>query len=249
MNDRSDERKIALVTGAGSGIGRATALRLAERGATVVVGYHSNGEAAERVCAELTGNGHMALRISIGDSASIAAAADEVARRFGRLEVLVNNGGSTTPVPLGELDALTDDIFDDIVRINLRGPFAMIRAFHPLLEAGDEAVIVNVSSIAAKTGVGSNLAYCAAKGGLDTLTVALAKLLGPKVRVVGVAPAGVDTDFVPGRSREKLLAMARSLPLAHLTTADDVARAVAALAWDITSTTGVVLPVDEGRHL
>ena len=199
--------------------------------------------------AELSGEGHIPLRISNGNSASIAEAASEVSRRFGHLDILVNNGGATTPVPLADLDALTDDIFDEIVRVNLRGPFAMVRAFRPLLDTSERAVIVNVSSISARTGVGSNIAYCAAKGGVDTLTIALAKLLGPKIRVLGVAPAGVDTDFVAGRSRERLLQTARSFPLAHLTTPDDVARAILACIRDLTSTTGVVVPVDEGRHL
>ncbi|MGA7975453.1 MAG: SDR family oxidoreductase, partial [Pseudolabrys sp.] len=217
--------------------------------ATVLVGYHRNPEGAAQVAAELAGTGHMPLRVSNGDSASIAEAAGDVSRRFGRLDILVNNGGATTPVPVADFEALTDDIFDEIVRVNLRGPFAVVRAFRSLLETPDRAVIVNVSSIAARTGVGSNLAYCAAKGGLDTLTIALAKLLGPKIRVLGVAPAGVDTDFVAGRSREKLMQTARSFPLAHLTTADDVARSILACICDLTSTTGVVVPVDEGRHL
>lgn len=249
MSERFESPTVALVTGASTGIGRATAVRLAARGARVIVGYNRNAEAADKVVAELAGEGHIPLHVSNGDSASIAEEAGEVAGRFGRLDILVNNGGTTTPVPLADFDALTDEIFDEIIRVNLRGPFAVVRAFRSLLETPERAVIVNVSSIAARTGIGSNLAYCAAKGGLDTLTIALAKLLGPKIRVLGVAPAGVDTDFVAGRSREKLMQTAQSFPLAHLTTADDVARAILACICDLTSTTGVVMPVDEGRHL
>lgn len=125
----------------------------------------------------------------------------------------------------------------------------MIRAFRPLLEQADSATIVNISSIAARTGVGSSLAYLAAKGGLDALTIALAKVLAPKIRVFSVSPAGVDTDFVPNRSRDQLQKVAERLPLARITAPDDVARAVIACIVHLTSSTGIVVPVDEGRHL
>jgi 3-oxoacyl-[acyl-carrier protein] reductase len=241
--------RVALVTGASSGIGKATAARLAALGSAVVVGYNSRRELADEVVGGLQGSGHRAMRIAIDDSASIAAAAAAVDKQYGRLDALVNCGGATTPVALNDLDKLTDDIFDRTVTINLRGPFAMVRAFRPLLERGSGAAIVNISSIAARTGLGSSLAYLSAKAGVDALTVALAKVLAPRIRVFSVSPAGVDTDFVPGRSREQLLKTAEKLPLARLTTPDDVARAVVACIVNLTSSTGIVVPVDEGRHL
>lgn len=241
--------KVALVTGASGGIGKATAARLAALGSAVVVGYNSRREKAEEVVAALQGSGHCAMRIAIDDQASIAEAAAAIDKRHGRLDALINSGGATTPVPANDLVALTDDIFDRTVTINLRGPFAMVRAFRPLLERGSGAAIVNISSIAARTGLGSSLAYLAAKAGLDALTVALAKVLAPKIRVFSVSPAGVDTDFVPGRTREQLQKTNERFPLAHVTTPDDVARAVVACIVNLTSSTGIVVPVDEGRHL
>lgn len=241
--------QVAMVTGAGSGIGRATALRLAALGSKVVVGYNRGREAAEQAVSELDGSGHLALRVAFEDADSIAAAAAEIDARFGRLDALVNNAGSTVPVPLNDLDALTDEIFDQVVRINLRGPFSVVRALRLLLEKGDNAAIVNVSSLAAQTGMGSSLAYCAAKSGLDALTVGLARVLAPKVRVFSVSPAGVDTAFVPGRTREQLEAMAQKMPLRKVTSADDVARAIVACITHLTSATGIVVTVDEGRHL
>jgi 3-oxoacyl-[acyl-carrier protein] reductase len=241
--------KVALVTGGSSGIGKATAARLAALGSTVIVGYNSRKEQAEEVVAGLQGGSHRALRIAIEDSASIAAAVKVIEDSFGRLDALVNSGGATTPVPAVDLDKLTDEIFDRTVMVNLRGPFAMIRAFRPLLERGEGAAIVNISSIAARTGMGSSLAYLSAKAGVDALTIALAKVLAPRIRVFSVSPAGVDTDFVPGRSREQLVKTAEKLPLAHVTTPDDVARAAIACIVNLTSSTGIIVPVDEGRHL
>ena len=241
--------KVALVTGGGSGIGRATAARLAAMGSAVVVGYNSRRVMAEEVVAGLEGSGHLALRIAIDQPASISEAAAAVDKQYGRLDALVNCGGATMPVPVNDLDKLTDEIFDRTVTINLRGPFAMVRAFRPLLERGSGASIVNISSIAARTGLGSSLAYLAAKAGVDALTIALAKVLAPKIRVFSVSPAGVDTDFVAGRTREHLQKIAEKLPLAHVTTPDDVARAAVACIVSLTSSTGIVVPVDEGRHL
>ena len=241
--------RTVLITGGSSGIGRATAARLAALGSTVIVGYNSHAERADEVVAALQGSGHIAMRIAMEDAASITGAAAAVEQRFGSLDALVNSGGSTTPVAAADLSALSDEIFDRTVMINLRGPFATVRAFRALLERGDGAAIVNVSSIAARTGIGSSLAYVAAKAGVDALTVALAKVLAPKVRVFSVSPAGVETGVVPGRTREQLEKTAERLPLGRVTTPDDVARAIVACIVDFTSSTGIVVPVDEGRHL
>jgi len=240
---------VALVTGASSGIGRATALRLAAGGSRVVVGYNSNKQAADELTAEMAGSGHMAMRIAIDDSNSISDAVAVITKEYGKLDALVNSAGSTQPVPLNDLDKLTDEIFDRIVSINLRGPFAVIRAMRSLLEKGEKAAIINVSSLAAQRGIGSSLAYCAAKGGLDTLTVGLARILAPRIRVISISPAGVDTEFVAGRTRAQMDAMAETLPLQHVTSADDVARAVVSGIVDLTSSTGIIINIDEGRHL
>lgn len=244
-----DIPRTALVVGGSGGIGRATAVRLAAAGTRVAVGYNSSREKADEVVSGLQGFGHRAIRVAIDDSASIAEAAASMREEFGFLDALINSGGATTPVPANDLEALTDEIFDRAVMLNLRGPFATIRALRPLLERGRNAAIVNISSIAARTGVGSSLAYLAAKGGLDSLTIALAKALAPKIRVFSVSPAGVDTDFVPHRTREQLERTAERLPLGRVTTPDDVARAVVACIVNLTSSTGIVVPVDEGRHL
>ena len=156
--------KVALVTGGNSGIGKATAARLAAMGSAVVVGYNSRRAQAEEVIGCLEGRGHLAIRIAIDDSASVSEAAATVHQQYGRLDALVNCGGATIPVPANDLQGLTDDIFDRTVSLNLRGPFAMVRAFRPLLERGSGASIVNISHRGAD-GLGQQPGLSCGKGG------------------------------------------------------------------------------------
>lgn len=241
--------RIAVITGGSSGIGAASAHRLAELGARIVVGYNSGRERAEALAATLPGEGHMPLHMPITDTAALRAAAAEVEARYGRADVLVNSAGTTRAVPHADLEAMDDATFDDILVTNVRGTFSVIRCFVPLLRRGGDAVVVNISSLAAVTGLGSSVAYCASKAGLDAMAMSLARVLGPEIRIIGVAPAGVDTDFVPGRSREAVLKQASLSPLKTVCQADDVAIAVAAAVTHLRLTTGTTLLVDGGRHL
>jgi 3-oxoacyl-[acyl-carrier protein] reductase len=241
--------RCALVTGAGSGIGAATARLLAEHGAVVALGYHNDSTGAEAVCAALPNAGHFVLQLKIDDPASLEAGFARVAADFGRLDILVNSAGASRRVPLADLDALDDATFKQITDVNLAAPFAVIRRFRPLLDKSDAAAVVNISSLAASTGVGSNHAYAASKGGLNTLTMGLARILAPRIRVFSVSPAGVDTDFLKGRNPAVLTDGAKTVPLAKVTGPDDVALAVLACAALLTSSTGIDIVVDEGRHL
>ena len=151
--------KMAVVTGGNSGIGAATVRRLAAAGARVVVGYN-NGEArAAALIGEIAGDGHRAMRIPMEDSAQIRAVAAAVQKEFGRADILVNSAGFTRLIAHADLDNLTDDLIDAILTANVRGPFSTIRAFVPLLRESGDAVIVNISSIAASYGTGSNIIY------------------------------------------------------------------------------------------
>jgi 3-oxoacyl-[acyl-carrier protein] reductase len=241
--------RVAVVCGGSSGIGAATVERLAKAGATVVVGYNAGKERAEALIASLPPGRHLALKIPMEDSAAINAAAAEVKERLGRADVLINSAGVTRAVPHADLQALDDDIFDRILRTNVRGPFAAIRAFATLLKASGDATVVNISSLSASTGLGSSIAYCASKAALDTMGMSLARVLGPEIRVIGVSPAAVATDFVPGRGREAVEKQAASTPLKIVAEADDVALAVMSAITHLRLTTGSVLLVDSGRHL
>ena len=127
------KNKVAVVTGGSGAIGAATALRLAEAGARVIVGYNGNAAQADKVVASLPGTGHRAIRIPVTDSAVIAEVAATVEKDFGRCDVLINSAGFTRMIPHNDLDALTDDLIDSIFAANVRGPFAMVRAFAPLM--------------------------------------------------------------------------------------------------------------------
>ena len=241
--------KVAVVCGGSGGIGAGSARLLAAAGATVVVGYHSNAAKAASVAAGLSGEGHLALAAPMADSEALGQLADVVATRLGRADILVNSAGMTRPVAHRELDALTDEIIDEVFKVNWRGPFAAVRAFRPLLAASGDGLVVNISSIAASTGVGSSIAYCGAKAGLDIMTVALARALAPEVRVLAVSPGVVDTEFVAGRTAEANAKIAAGTPLKRVASTEEVARAVLACATYLTFSTGSIIQVDGGRHL
>ena len=152
-------------------------------------------------------------------------------------------------MPLNDLEALSDELIDSIFQVNWRGVFATIRAFTPWMKKAQDPVIINVSSIAAFTGVGSNLAYAAAKAGTDLMTKALAKALSPELRVVGISPGVVSASFVPGRGPEFNQKAASTTPLRRVGEAEDVAQAIVALTTTLAFTTGTTLVVDGGRHL
>jgi 3-oxoacyl-[acyl-carrier protein] reductase len=241
--------KIAVVIGGSGGIGAAAAQMLAAEGATVVVTWRSGEASATALLAKLPGNGHIARRAVVEDTATLTALAGDVERAFGRCDILVNTAGYTKPIPIADLDALTDDFIDDMFKVNWRGQFAAIRAFTPMLKASGDGLIVNVSSIAGLSGVGSNLAYAAIKAGIDTMTKSLARALAPNIRVMSVSPGVVATDFVPGRDAAALEKVAPTIPLKRVASADDVGRAIAACATHLTYSTGSLIIVDGGRAL
>jgi 3-oxoacyl-[acyl-carrier protein] reductase len=236
--------KVAVVTGASSGIGAASARLFAEAGARVVVGYNKGVDRANAVAAELAGDGHKAMYLPLEDTAQINWVAAEVENEFARADILVNSAGFTRMVAHKDLDALTDDLIDAVLTANVRGPFATIRAFAPLLKASGDGVIVNISSGAAERGTGSSIIYGASKAALNTMSMALGRVLGPEIRVVVVAPGMVHTGFVPGRTEEVMHQAAMSTPLKRAIEAEDVARAVLASVTHLTHTTGSAVARD-----
>ena len=241
--------KVALITGAAGGIGSAISRRLAGAGASMVLLYRNNLAGARALLAGLPAGEHRLVRADVIDSESLAAAAEVVRAQYGRLDVLVNNAGITRAVPHADLDALDDALIDAIFATNWRGAFASARAFRGLLAAGGDGLIVNISSVAGVTGMGSNVAYCASKAALDSLTRSLARALAPAIRVLSVSPGFVDGEYARKMDPALIAEQVARTPLRRLALADDVGDAVLAAATLLKDTTGVMIPVDGGRPL
>lgn len=247
--------QVAVVTGGAGGLGEAICRGLAQAGCAVVVGYNNSEGPALSLAQQLppVGQPHAALKVPVTDSAAMAELAAQVQRRYGRCDILVNCAGTTRFVPHAQLDELDDALIDQILAANVRGPFAAVRALKSLLAAprtdGGTGLVVNISSIAAVTAMGSNVIYCASKAAVDNMTKSLARALAPAVRVVSVSPGLSDTEFVKSMDKVWRDEQASRTPLKRLALPEEVAAAVVAAAAHLTFTTGAVIPVDGGRPL
>ena len=237
---------VVVVVGGTGGIGVEVATQARDLGARVVVGSRSATRPDRLSCA----SGDVAeYPVDLTDTESARTFLEAIETAFGRIDILVNSAGITKQVPLDDLAALEDGIIDLVLASNTRGPLALIREAAPLLRKGRDPVIVNVSSVAAKTGIGSSIAYVGAKAAMDAVSVALAKSLAPAIRVVSVAPSALRTDFVAGRPERFFEKTIAATPLGRLASPAEVATAVICAARLLTATTGTTLYVDGGRHL
>jgi 3-oxoacyl-[acyl-carrier protein] reductase len=244
--------RVAVVTGATGGLGSVICQRFAAAGASVVAGFRRDESAAQKLIASLAVKSnakHAAIRADVSDAASLRHFGDDITSRYGRADVLVNCVGTTRFVPHGDLEGLDDQLIDDIFRTNWRGPFATIRVLKPLLAKHGDGLVVNISSIAGLTGVGSNVAYCASKAALNAMTISLARALAPHIRVVSISPGVVETDFIKGLDEKWRREQTTRTPLGRLATPQDVADAVLAAATTLRYSTGCIIPVDGGRPL
>ena len=249
---RDLKNKVALVVGGAGGIGAATSRLLAAAGARLIITHMPGQEfaaIASSVVAQLPGEGHAAFEADVSDTPSLIGLRDRISAEHGRLDILVNAAGFTKPVPHADLDALDDDLIDQMFRVNWRGQFAAIRTFAPLLIASGDGLVVSISSIAAFTGVGSSIAYCAAKAGIDVMTKCLGRVLAPHVRVLAVAPGVVDTTFVPGRDASFNDKVSHTTPLKRIAEPNDIAAGILACATHLGFSTGTTIVVDGGRAL
>src|ERR1700712_4555316 len=190
-------RRVALITGAGSGIGAATAQQLAMKGCDVVINYAHNRDGAEATTARCVAAGvdAIAVQADVASDTECRALVAKTIERFGRLDVLVNNAGVTRHVVANDLEALTPADFARVFAVNVGGAYQMARAAASHLARGVAGTIINVSSDSGITGDGSSLAYAASKGALNTLTLSLARTLAPAVRVNAVCPGFADTRW------------------------------------------------------
>ena len=247
-NDNSMTGQVAIVTGGGGGIGSAICRRLAHGGVQTII-IDLQHEKAQALVDSLPGENHMVSNASITDSAALKALAARIADRYGTVDLLVNNAGVTTPVAHDDLDGLSDEWIDRIFQVNWRGSFACVRAFKDLLRAEDGGTVVNISSIAGTTGVGSNVAYCASKAAIDSMTRSLGRALAPEIRIVSVAPGWVMGEYAKRFDPAYLQQQIDLTPVGRLATPEDVADTVWAIATTLTLMTGNIVPVDGGRPL
>ncbi|MBM3983761.1 MAG: SDR family oxidoreductase [Planctomycetes bacterium] len=245
----STSRKVALVTGSATGAGRACAVRFAKLGFAVVVNYSkSEADAHETVrLVEAEGAPALLCKANVAVEAEVRAMVEAARAAFGRLDVLVNNAGTTHFVAHTDLDGLTDQVWEDIFGVNVMGTFYCTRAALPLLKAV-KGNVVNVTSVAGLTGQGSSIPYCASKAALNCMTQSLARAFGPDVRVNAVAPGPINTRWLAGREAH-IAKFLEQAPLGRAADPDDVADVVLYLATGTTLTTGQVLVVDGGRTM
>ncbi len=247
--------KAAIVTGGGTGVGRATALSLAARGCAVLVNYSRSAREAEATAREVEALGvrALAVRADVADDNACRRMVEQGLAAFGRLDVLVNNAGTTVFVPHHDLDGVEPEAWDRVFGVNVRGAFQCARAARAALTAGEGGEIINVSSVAGIAGIGSSIPYCASKAALNSLTVTLARVLAPQIRVNGVAPG-----FITGRWLQEGLGDAyevvkrkveENVPLGSVCEPEDVAAAILSLITGSDLVTGHTLPVEGGMLL
>ena len=239
--------KVALVTGSSSGIGAAAARALAAEGARVVVNSTRSEEAGLALAEELPGATY--VRADIADEVQAGALVAETVETHGRLDVLVNNAGTTVVIPHSDLDRASPDVWRKIFDVNVFGTWQVSVAAVPHLRANGDGTIVNVSSIAGHKTTGSSIPYAASKAALSHMTALLANVLGPEIRVNAVAPGLVDTPWTSTPEWDVIRTFVQAqAPLGRSATAEDVAHVILGLVT-ASYVTGEVVLVDGGLHL
>ena len=236
--------KIAIVTGSSSGIGEAIARLFTEEGAAVVVNSSSSVEAGEKVAASLANA--MYLQADISDDAQARRLIEKTLGHYGRLDVLVNNAGTTKVIPHSDLEAVTDEVWDRILKVNVVGTWNVSRAAAPALKES-RGSILNITSVAGVRAAGSSIPYAASKAALNHLTRLLANVLGPEVRVNAVAPGLIDTPWTADW-HEIREAVRKRAPLQRSGTPEDIAGVALGLTL-AEYTTGEVVLADGGLNL
>ena len=248
----SSNRKAALVTGGATGIGRSAVLALARAGYDVAINYNSSEAAARSVTAgaEKLGAGTLLVKCDVSDERGVRAMLKRVGEKFGRLDALVNNAGTTAAMKLRDLESISLDEWDRVFAVNVRGLFQVTRAALPLLRKGERPCIVNTASIVGLRPGPQPLPYAASKAAIINLTKTLAYNLGPEIRVNAVAPGWMEGDWMKRMLKDKygelMERRAKLTPLKRCVTADDVAEAMMSLIEGNRFVTGEVVVIDGG---
>ncbi|TDR70627.1 SDR family NAD(P)-dependent oxidoreductase [Paludibacterium purpuratum] len=241
--------KTAIVTGGGTGIGQAVSLLLAQQGAAVVVVYSRSENEAMQTVGKIRDDGGQAIAVqaSVENERSVQAMVETAVKTYGGLDYLVNNAAITRQLRLDDLAAITQDIWDELLAVNVRGTFNCCKAAAPHLKSRPDAAIVNIGSIAGETGYGSSLPYAVSKSAVHGMTRSLARALAPDVRVNCLAPGAVDTRWWQG-NEDKMRALSGNLPLQRISTPEDIAQLVLMLL-QAKSMTGQIVRAENGQTL
>ena len=248
---------VAIVTGSSAGVGAATARLFATKGWNVVVNYsrsEDDGEATQAAC-EAEGVETLMVKADISDDSECRRLVEETIDKWGRVDALVNNAGTTKYVAHDDLEGLTPEDFERIFRVNVFGVYQMTRAVTPHMKAAGQGAVVNISSIAGVYGQGSSVAYAASKGAVNTMTYSLARALAPEIRVNAICPG-----FITGRWQEagmggtekyeaRIAQVEKTTPLRRANTPEDIAEAILWFVDGARWVTGETLLVDAGSHL
>ncbi|HQX52786.1 MAG TPA: SDR family NAD(P)-dependent oxidoreductase [Planctomycetaceae bacterium] len=247
--------KVVIVTGGGTGVGRATSLALARLGYDVIVNYSRSKADADATVSEVTALGvrAFAVRADVAKDSECCAMVKFAVSELGRVDVLVNCAGTTEFIPFNDLDAVSDEAWERLYKINVVGAFHCARAVREPMLASGGGMIVNVSSVAAQLGQGSSIPYCCTKAALDSLTVSLARTLAPQIRVNGVAPGFIEGRWTQGGLGSKYdsikQAYEKTLPLGRVCQPDDIADGIVSLITGSKLVTGQTLTVDAGMMI
>ena len=257
----ASQGKVAIVTGSATGLGASCARDLAQRGWNVVINYTKSKKEADETFAAVKAKGAEAILVQadVGQDADCRKLVAEAMKAWGRIDGLINNAGTTKFQAPGDLEGVTAEDFDRILRINVTGPYMMSRAVYPAMkkqyeDKGERGSIVNISSIAGVMGVGTSVPYACSKGALNTLTLTLARQLSPAVRVNTVCPGFIQTRWLLGALGEENYNKLRqsqeeSTPLRQAGTPEQMAEAALFFLTSASNITGEFLIVDAGQHL
>ncbi len=241
--------KVVIITGGGTGIGKAVALKLGDAGAKVVVNYSRSEKEAAKVVDEITQRGGTALafKANVAIEQEVHDMVLQTVASFGTIDGLVNNASITAQIAMDDLDAVTDEVWDSLWNVNVKGMFYCVKAVVPYMKKQKSGVIVNMGSVAGMTGIGSSIPYAATKSAIHTMTKSLAIALAPDIRVNSISPGAVHTRWWSG-NEEKMYQLAGHLPLKRISTPDDIAEAILFQLMQ-ESVTGQVFTIDNGQTL
>ncbi len=243
------KNKVFIITGGGTGVGKATALKLADMGAKLVINYSNSEKEAKKVVEEIIEKGGtaFAFKANVANEQEVNEMIHQTITQFERLDGLVNNASITAQIPMNDLESATDDVWDSLYDVNVKGMFHCVKAAVLHMKKQKSGAIVNVGSVAGTTGIGSSIPYAATKAAIHTMTKSLAIALAPHIRVNCISPGAVDTRWWAG-NEDKMYQLAGNLPLQRISSPEDIADAILFQLIQ-ESVTGQVFTIDNGQTL